>query len=268
VTEEARNPCATCGACCRSYVVPVCGYDVWRISQAQRLAPEQFVIAVAQPEPRTDGFRLEPAGPTYGLMLDKQGRLQANQSCVFLFHLAGGNDRCGIYPDRPVVCRSYPMVIAPRGVTFRDKPLCPPDSWPEAELRKRSWRHAVLRVNMQFDLYADVVARWNARVDLAHAGSGFALAEYFSYLINVYERVAALDARNGEETLARVELSWGYVPDPSRSDLRLRDLLWPSYFSRFRDIVDDFYPEIPPEPRPDFDRDRSGDLGHVAASAT
>ena len=27
MSDAFHNPCATCGACCRSYIVPVCGYD-------------------------------------------------------------------------------------------------------------------------------------------------------------------------------------------------------------------------------------------------
>jgi Fe-S-cluster containining protein len=229
----------------------VCGHDVWRISRAQRLAPEQFVVAVAQPAPKSDGFRLTAEGPTHGLMLDKQGRLKVNQSCVFLVHLGGDDERCGIYADRPVVCRSYPMVLAPRGVMLREKALCPPNSWPESELSKRPWRRAVRRATFQFDLYAEVVARWNARVELAPPEYAFTLAEYFSFLINVYERVAALDAELNDDALAQIELTWGLVPDPAQSKVRLEDLLWPEYHGRFHAIVDGFYPEVPPSPRPE-----------------
>jgi Fe-S-cluster containining protein len=246
VIEHPRNPCATCGACCRSYIVPLCGYDVWRISQAQRLPPEDFVVPISQDEPRADSFRLAADGPPTALMLDKQGRLKVNQPCVFLLHLAGDQDRCGIYPDRPVVCQAYPMVLAPRGVTLRDKPLCPPDSWSEEELGKRSWRLAVLRVTMQFDLYAEVAVRWNLHVDAAGPGRQFALTDYLSYLVNVYERIAALDRELGDDAIERAVLTWGYVPDPNRSSLSLCDLPWSAYFSRFRDVVDGFYPEIPP----------------------
>lgn len=258
MTAISRNPCATCGACCRSYIVPVCGQDVWRISQRQRLAPEHFLIPVPQPKPRSDGFRLEPGGWTYALMLDKQGRLKVDQSCVFLVHLVGGHDRCGIYEHRPVVCQAYPMVQAPRGVSIRDEPLCPPDSWPDDELTKRPWRRVVMRVTMQFDLYAEVVARWNARVDAARSDRIFALDEYLSYLMNLYDRVAELDSKVGEQTLTRVELTWGYVPDLARSSITLDDLPWPTYFDHFRDIVDGFYPDIPVEARSEFRRGEAG----------
>ncbi|MBV9358151.1 MAG: YkgJ family cysteine cluster protein, partial [Chloroflexi bacterium] len=103
------NPCATCGKCCRSYVVPVCGYDIWRISTEQRLGPEQFVVAYPLKEAASESFILEPNGGRLGLALDKRGPFTINRACIFLVELAGSNARCGIYADRPVVCQVYPM---------------------------------------------------------------------------------------------------------------------------------------------------------------
>ena len=37
-----HNSCASCGICCRSHIIPLSGYDVWRISTRQHLSPEQF----------------------------------------------------------------------------------------------------------------------------------------------------------------------------------------------------------------------------------
>src|SRR6476659_1979688 len=88
-SPEAGAPCATCAACCRSYLVPVCGQDVWRLSRSQRLAPEQFLVAWLQTEPGPDGFLLEPGGRPYGLGLGKRTRFAADQPCVFLMRLSG-----------------------------------------------------------------------------------------------------------------------------------------------------------------------------------
>src|ERR1043165_3124657 len=86
-----HKPCATCGACCRSYVVPLCGYDVWLISTHQRLGPEQFVVTYPQEVGALDGFLLDDESPPYGLALDKQGKFTPHKSCVFLVHLADGH---------------------------------------------------------------------------------------------------------------------------------------------------------------------------------
>src|SRR5690242_11082305 len=106
-----HNPCAACGLCCRSYIVPVCGYDVWRISTAQRLSPEQFLVSYPPADPGLDSFLLAAKEPPQALALDKQGRFARKQPCVFLLRLADGTDRCGIYDHRPVTCQAYPMAI-------------------------------------------------------------------------------------------------------------------------------------------------------------
>src|SRR5438477_10469891 len=177
MTEHAQpaphNPCATCGACCRSYVVPVCGYDVWLISTHQRLSPEQFVVTYTENEGSLDGFRLEPEGNLFGMALDKQGKFTQHQSCIFLMHLGDGNDRCGIYEHRPITCREYPMALWSSTVFLRKDALCPPGSWPLREVVRPSWKLALQRFHMYFDVYREVLARWNARVVLAPAFTHF-----------------------------------------------------------------------------------------------
>lgn len=253
MTTAYRSPCGTCGACCRAYLVPLCGHDVWLISQRESMNPVEFAYAIPQEPPRSDGFLLSSDAPPYGLVLDKQGRFRLDAACIFLVQLAGGHERCGIYDHRPVVCQAYPMQLAPGGVVVEKRALCPPDGWSDEELSKRSWRRAVTRTTMQFDLYAEVVARWNARVR-ALSGRAFALTDYYSYLINLYARVSDLDLELDETSRARLEITWGYVPDPERSKLRLADLIWPEYLARFRAIVDGYFPEVPPEPWPELPR--------------
>jgi Fe-S-cluster containining protein len=244
-------PCATCGACCRSYSVPVCGYDIWLINKRQRLSPEQYVIACPQPEMGFDGVLLESGGQPYGLALDKQGRFAVKQPCVFLLRLADGNVRCGIYADRPLVCQAYPMSMW-SGVVFQGKQtLCPPDSWPAREPQRPHWRATLHRLHMQFDLYQAVVTRWNARVT-ARPGTRFTLHEYFSYVLNVYDRLDALATATGPETLAGVLAGWPLPPRRAFDLDTLRrqgaNLLWIDYFRQAGSIIDSFYPEVPPQP--------------------
>src|SRR5258708_5934421 len=132
MSEVAPNPCATCGACCRSYVVPVCGYDVWLITTQQRLSPEEYLVALSPSQPDASHFRLTAEGDIgYALVLDKRGRgpFKHTKSCVFLFDLAGGHSRCGIYAERPVICQGYPMTIWGQRVFQRKNVLCPPGAW-------------------------------------------------------------------------------------------------------------------------------------------
>ncbi len=251
-----RNPCAICGRCCTSYIVNLCGYDVWLLSTRQRLAPEQFVVAIERDPPGPEGFHLEPGGPAFALMLDKQGRLHPKQPCVFLLRLADGSQRCGVYAHRPLVCQTYPMSQWSGVVFQRAEALCPPGSWPVSSIQHPSWRDALQRMRAHYDVYYEVVARWNAHVTDAGQGAWFPLHDYLSYLMNVYDRLAALDAATGEEALARIYATWGSLPSleassvPKVEEVRVRvdQYPWLAYLSAARDIIDGFYPEIPPLP--------------------
>jgi Fe-S-cluster containining protein len=251
------DPCSTCGLCCRSYIVPVCGDDVWRISNRQRLAPEQFLIACPQQTPGADGFFLAPGGQAYGLALDKRGRFHPKRPCVFLVELAGGQSRCGVYDHRPVVCQAYPMSLRGTLVTQRADSLCPPGSWTEVEVARPAWRAAQQRQRMRFDVYHEVVAYWNARVAAAGAAfpaARFPLVEYLSYVLNVYARLAALDEGLGPEGLERLVAGWptGLLPGAEVAAEYLPDGApdWLAYLRRARRIIEPFYGVAPAAPPP------------------
>src|SRR5688500_456749 len=252
MSESPHNPCATCGACCTSYIVPVCGYDIWLLSSRQRLSPEQYLVACPQEEPGQDGFRLEAGGTSYGLALDKQGRFDPNRPCVFLMHLGDGNTRCGVYHERPVVCRAYPMSIWAGKMSFLEKALCPPNSWPQREAERPGWRLAVQHLYMQHDIYHEVVARWNARIDISAIGNRHSLQEYFSYVLNVYEKLERLAAELGPDSMERVRDSWQTAPrseiDEDELLIRGADSLWLNYLLKARQIIDAFYAHIPSQP--------------------
>jgi Fe-S-cluster containining protein len=234
-----HNPCATCGACCRSYIVPVCGYDVWRISTSQRLGPEQFLIPCPQDQPRLDGFLLALDEPAYGLALDKRGRFQPDQACVFLVDLKGGNSRCGIYADRPTVCQAYPMTLRDEEtVQFRDA-ICPPGSWPEAAVHRPSWREAIARRTMHYGIYEDVVSRWNARFMDAPPGMELSLFAFYAYLMNVYDRMEALNREVGAERLAVITHSWGRLPQHDSAP----HPIWLDYRDAVRRMLTGFFTE-------------------------
>jgi Fe-S-cluster containining protein len=232
-----HNPCATCGACCRSYIVPVCGYDVWRISASQRLAPEQFLVPIPQNPPRSDGFLLEKDAPPYGLALDKRGRFHPNQPCIFLVELKGGHSRCGIYAHRPTVCQAYPMTLRDGETTQYPDALCPPGSWPEAAVRRPSWREAIARRTLHFAIYEDVVSRWNARVLAAPPGTAFSLFAFYDYLINVYDRLDALNCEVGAPALDEIQRTWGSDPADSNEPRPL----WLDYHAAVRQMLVGFY---------------------------
>jgi Fe-S-cluster containining protein len=186
----AHHPCDTCGVCCRSYLVPLCGHDVWEISRHLHLDPARFAIAWQEEEPGVDGFRLERDGPLFSLVLDKRSWARERSPCIFLMRLPGGHDRCGIYDHRPVSCRAYPMLLVDRRVQMRDDPLCPPGAWPADEPSKPAWRQSVEEAHHRFHVYQVVVSVWNQR--LRAVERGHTLDAYYAYVLAAYDRVADL----------------------------------------------------------------------------
>src|SRR5688500_2181186 len=106
------------------------------------------------------------------------------------------------------------MSMWSRVVAQRRETLCPPNSWPLAEVTHPRWAVALQGLCMDLDVYGAVVSRWIVRV-AAHPGYSFALPEYFSYLLNVYDRLAALRKTLGAAAMAEVEASWPNFPRPS-----------------------------------------------------
>ena len=245
MSDALHNPCATCGACCRSYIVPVCGYDVWLISTQQRMGPEQFLVPCPQEPARDDGFLLDRDDPPYGLALDKRGRFHPSQPCVFLMDLKGGNSRCGIYEHRPVVCQAYPMTAMGAVVAQYEDALCPPGSWPPAAVARPAWREAIARRVMQYAIYEDVVSRWNARVITARPGAAFSLYAYYDYLINAYDRLDTLNREIGADALAHIQSTWGTVSQESGEHGAIEqdalNLSWLAYRDQIRWLLAGFY---------------------------
>ncbi|HYO49698.1 MAG TPA: hypothetical protein VEW94_07580, partial [Chloroflexia bacterium] len=108
------------------------------------------------------------------------------------------------------------------------------------------------RLYMHFDIYNEVVSRWNARVGRMPPGIRFTLNEYFSYLLNVYERLDALATQVGEAELEAIQRSWPTAPRPN-SDLeemqvRSGERPWLDYLLRVRGVIDGFFPEVEPQP--------------------
>jgi Fe-S-cluster containining protein len=237
------HPCATCGVCCRSYLVPVCGYDVWLISRRLHLEPARFVVAWQEEEPSVDGFRIEPGGPPFSLVLDKRGWSRERSPCVFLLRLPGGHDRCGIYQHRPVSCRAYPMVLLGDAVALRDDPLCPPGAWSPEDARLPVWRDELQHARMQFDVYRAVVDRWNARIGAAPPSTSVDLSDYYGYLLATYDALAELDAGIGQGGLARLRAGWRaplHTVGPDGTGARVDDMPWQNHLNRVRAVVERF----------------------------
>jgi len=260
--QASQSGCACTGRCCRSAVVNVCGYDVWRLASTQRLRPEQFTVVFPHETLACDSFLLGVDLPPFGLALDKRGRgrqgqFRANSPCIFLIGLQDGSERCGMYADRPLACQAYPMSIWGGEVYQRRDVLCPANSWRLDAAQQANWRGMFKRLRMHFDVYADVVARWNARVTAAGPGARFDAREFFGYLMNVYDRLERHSSSVGADAIDLVITSWPELPR-AQPDVGIANRLGPSdetspwlaYLRSAREIIDGFYPDIPSQPFP------------------
>jgi Fe-S-cluster containining protein len=190
------NPCATCTyKCCHHYTVTVTGYDAWLIANGMGLAPEQFLVALRQPTPNPRGFALDNSGQTFDIALDKAPADTPERPCVFLIELPGGGGRCGIYPLRPYVCQTYPAYLLDGAVARREDVLCPTEAWRDGALRAPIWRERLARMQVEFDIYALAVARWNYHVRQTPQPGQISLMGYFAYLLHFYDRLQP--ARDG-----------------------------------------------------------------------
>ena len=207
--SEPVGACQGCGGrCCAAYRVPLCGEDVWRIVQAQRLAPTTFVQREPEPQPSPEGFVLRPGGGTFALLLRYQYDRRNERPCIFLMHLRNGEGRCGIYPHRPHACQTYPMRRGPEGAAPRADMICPPGSWAGVRERVGPWAERLRQQDVAWARYAGVVAAWNAAVQCQPANAGYVLDEYLAYLIAAYDALAAHgDAIHGD-VLASVAAAW------------------------------------------------------------
>ena len=242
------TPCASCGLCCRSYLVPVFGHDLYRLVKHRNLDPRTFTFVCEQEAPDKVGFRLEGSGLTYGLALDKKEKLEVSQPCTFLIEHGDGTSHCGVYEDRPVACATYPMVRAPGRIALMPAALCPPDAWQPGETTKPHWADGMQRLARYRDTYVEVVNRWNAWIDAIPEPARPA-EHYVAYVLQVYDRLAALDEEIGAEPLSHIERAWASLAlDSPAAAGRDAEPAWISYMRRVRAVIDQFFPDLPPLP--------------------
>lgn len=158
------SPCGTCDArCCRAYVVAVTVEDALRLSAGSNVPLHRLVACAAQPARTPQGFLLARGGPAYELVLAEQAA-SPPRPCLFLRE-QGGRARCAAYPFRPAACRRFPATRREGRSAVRDATVCPPQAWTPAHVERLSYRTALAREARSAEIHAEVVARWNDRVE-------------------------------------------------------------------------------------------------------
>jgi Fe-S-cluster containining protein len=184
VSGKVLAGCADCdGKCCRELVVDLTAAEVRGIADATGLNPADFVRFLHKPPSQvvSPPFRMGPQDPGVMLALDKKN--DGSDGCVFLVELSGGQGRCGIYADRPPLCRVYPFHPNKLrvGIEPRCDGVCSPANWTFAAVDLLPLRRDVLWIAKAWVQHRQVVAQWNAMVD--EQQRDFMPAELFDFLL-------------------------------------------------------------------------------------
>jgi Fe-S-cluster containining protein len=241
------SPCAFCTRrCCHNYLVVITGYDAWVIAKGLRLAPEQFLIAVPQHDPSPRGFRLGRDEQTFDIALDKAPARTKKKPCVFWVGLPSGVGRCGIYAYRPYVCQTYPATLQSGAAVRREDVLCADGDWRDGRLEAPTWRERLIRMQVEYDIYALAVARWNQRVARATRPDQFSVLTYFTYLMHYYARLDPIRARLDDDEWQALCDRWGAGLTRGEQPLTadVVDLApWSSIIDGIRAVADAFLPD-------------------------
>jgi Fe-S-cluster containining protein len=242
---NAFSTCTTCGKpCCANYTVSIVGVDAWMIGKHLMLPLESFLITFPAAEHNESGFVLAPGGQHYEIALDKLGRYQKGNPCVFWIWLQQGYGRCGIYPYRPLVCQTYPAYQQEEVVALRDDVYCPARSWNLMGMDVALFRRRLYHFRMERDLYAYAVLAWNRTVEQSAAPRS--LSQYYAFLMNLYERIDRVRQSIAAEQLQQMLTHWGKrshgAPNPLVADLtpRTASFEWQRLLAKLRHAVDSY----------------------------
>jgi Fe-S-cluster containining protein len=220
------SPCTACSKrCCHDYVVTVNSYDVWRLARGLRLDPRQFVVPVRPYDPASHGFRLEPGGVRHQLALDKVPGSPEHRACVFWMPVGPDAGRCGVYPLRPGVCRTYPAALVDGTVSRREDVLCPTEGWRHGELDDPAWKRRLDHLHVAYDIHGLLLTRWNLHVEQTAHPERLSFHGFLTYLLAFHEALVPVWELLGAEDFDVLASGWAaraasgtsplatYVPD-------------------------------------------------------
>lgn len=151
--------CRGCGSCCRTFVVTVSHFDIYRIIDHTGRQPLDFLHLVdADEEDDPEAFQFIFARKSLAL------RHNYLRACVFL----GDDERCSIHPAKPGVCRTWPLDYNRQGeltwirahrAFIVEQCAFSPSSVLDMALQEQ----AVHIYNIERDLFGALIATWNQK---------------------------------------------------------------------------------------------------------
>ncbi len=171
--------CTQCGKCCRDTKVPLTVAEAmqWlsRGDEVQLLCEASLWPEALDGEPRAAHFKRR----SFPVM---SGSMPARVVVMLVANVVGAcpnllsDLRCGIYADRPLVCRIYPAEINPLVALMPQNKACPPEAWAEDQpvllqggvLRDETIRRDIELSRAADALDADLKYRLCLGLNLAH----------------------------------------------------------------------------------------------------
>lgn len=175
---EIQEPCKSCGGgCCNKFAVYLTVFDIMRIADAYGLQPKEFTkrqerkMVRGRWAPSFFLFDLNGGMKDYIICIMRK----KNEHCIFYRHEKG----CGIYENRPLVCRAYPFLIDEDGGLDYLKPFVCWREWEEDEVDKEGFMDVILRHCDEIRDYGKITRKWNSA---RRVGKGF--EEYLEFCLN------------------------------------------------------------------------------------
>lgn len=178
---EAKHEaiCAACkgGRCCVQYRVEILGSDLYRLVKGLTLAPQEFVYlarfahGVDIPHPiflsreRTPYQLCLQKKPAKKSKKPKPDSIKSTEPCIFLVEFDAFTKRCGVYPHRPMVCRTFPTTSTTFGIDVPQRDACPPRAWTieRVDIPTAHLLHTLARIER--DIYIAFLEHWNTIAD-------------------------------------------------------------------------------------------------------
>jgi Fe-S-cluster containining protein len=226
-----QNPCMGCpGYCCSDNVINVCGYDVWLIAKNLHIKPSDFVAFAGFNEESPYNFKLDSSGNSYCLALYMKELHNGSRRCIFSIDLPG-QLRCGIYPFRPIGCHAYPIAFLGEEVMVKPWALCPEGNWTHNRLDKAFWREELGRHDMEFSIYAFMLAAWNMAAQRRQPGV-LDFQPFLTFLMDCYSCLDALRNEIPQELWANIHRQWRWYTSRELNPLFMstNEMKYPDYW--------------------------------------
>jgi len=214
--------CTQCGKCCRDTKVPLTVAEAikWlhRGDEVQLLCEASPWPEALDGDPRAVHFKRR----SFAVM---SGSMPTRVVVMLVANVVGpcpnllSDMRCGIYEDRPLVCRIYPAEINPFIALKRENKACPPEAWAEDHpllQRGQVPTDEVISRDIEMSRAADVLdagvkSRLCLALNLAHTALVHEAALVYSP--SAPTLLSALALATATDSAAEPAAQWRFVSD-------------------------------------------------------